>query len=379
MKIINDDSLRAMRAMKRRSVDTIITDPPYGLKFMGKGWDHGVPSSRYWKAALRVAKPGAMLLAFGGTRTYHRLACAIEDAGWEIRDCLMWLYGSGFPKSMDISKAIDKRSRAEREVIGVDPVRAAKLINQQGDYMTKAGWSAGKRSAEITVPSTESAKLWGGWGTALKPAWEPILLAMKPFKGTYADNAMKYGVAGFNINDCRVACNGGSPAAKRRGSAKVYTAAPESEQLGRWPANVILDDEAGELLDGQTGYMKDGMAVNRNKKTGCPSGNKIYGKRNVDTKDVTFGSGGGASRFFYCAKASRKERGEGNNHPTVKPLALMRYLVRLTKMPSGGVVLDPFAGSGTTGLAAKLEGRNCILIEKDAAYCKIIRRRLKKK
>lgn len=303
MNIIHDDCLHAMASMEPNSIDAIITDPPYGLSIMGKGWDHGAPGVPYWQAALRVAKPGAMLLAFGGTRTFHRLACAIEDAGWEIRDCLMWLYGSGFPKSFNIAKATG------------DP-------------------------------------RWDGWGTALKPAWEPILLAMKPCDGAYAVNATKHGVAGLNIDGCRV-------------------------ESGRWPANVILDEEAGALLDQQTGTLTSGRGAVKKKSAAGSQGNAL-GKesRPVGTEIPCYGDSGGASRFFYCAKASKKERGEGNHHPTVKPLALMWYLVRLTKTPTGGVVLDPFAGSGATGLACAAEGRDCLLIEQDAAYCNIIRHRI---
>lgn len=350
--IYQGDCLQIMPTLDANSIDTIITDPPYGLSFMGKEWDHGIPGVPFWEAALRVAKPGAMLLAFGGTRTHHRLMSAIEDAGWEIRDCLMWLYGSGFPKSMDISKAIDKAAGAK----------------------------------------TDAAKEWDGWGTALKPAWEPIILAMKPLDGTFVQNAQEHGVAGLNIDGCRIGDevvtthsrgnNGAFP--KRPGEKTVEESGRKTDQRnieakpreGRWPANVILDEEAGAILDEQSGYQKDGVAVSRNKKTGESSGNKVYGKRNVDLKDVTYGGGGGASRFFYCAKASKSEKGDFNNHPTVKPLKLMEYLCRLTATPTGGTVLDPFMGSGSTGLACKNTGREFIGIELNQEYFNIAARRL---
>ena len=335
------DCREVMASMAASSVDAIVTDPPYGLSFMGKGWDHGVPGVEFWTEALRVAKPGAHLLAFGGARTYHRLTCAIEDAGWEIRDCVMWVYGSGFPKSLDVSKAIDKAAGAERDVGPVDPARAGRLVNQSGDYTTDAGWSAGGRKVTIDPPATPEAQQWQGWGTALKPAWEPIIVARKPFKGTVAANVLEHGTGAVNVDGCRVE---GEPwkahAATGLGSVKFFTQGetPVIEKAphaaGRWPANLIHDgsDEATE-----------GM--------------------------------GDASRYFYCAKASKADRGEGNNHPTVKPTALMRYLCRLVT-PPGGIVLDPFCGSGSTGKAAVREGFGFIGIEREAEYARIARCRI---
>jgi DNA modification methylase len=381
------DCREQMKSLPDASVDSIITDPPYGLEFMGKDWDSfkgetngfrraenpndvgranvfgrtsargpeykggscgagmskpGIgeretawPSHKGWNRArctncghlthggspcvcdnpnvvcldrervcafqewslswaieaLRVVKPGGMLLAFGGTRMYHRLSCAIEDAGWEIRDCLMWLYGTGFPKSK----------------------------NLDGDFK--------------------------GWGTALKPAWEPIILAMRPCEGTFAQNALKHGVAGLNIDGSRIGTEPGELTPRNNsGTSTLLSLGFEGKPttiypspLGRWPANIILDEEAGAMLDETTG---------------------------------------GASRFFYSAKVSKADRGEGNNHPTVKPLSLMRYLCRLTKTPTGGIVLDPFMGSGSTGVAAFMEGRDFIGIEQSEEYYDIACKRI---
>jgi DNA modification methylase len=422
-RVVHADCLDAMREMPDASIDAIVTDPPYGLAFMGKNWDHGVPGVPFWAEAFRVAKPGAHLVAFGGTRTYHRLACAIEDAGWEVRDCLSWLYGSGFPKSLDVSKAIDKKkddwadiaavvrfledarqisgvSRkqvenhfgtvnigqafftltpgskprvpmwnqweklktllgfsdamdaevwrlngrkgkpgdawAEREVVGSQ--RGTTLAVAPGQGMDRA-----TTDLPITAPATDAAKQWQGWGTALKPGWEPAILARKPLVGTVASNVLAHGTGAINVDGCRIEGN-------------------------RWPANVAFDEAAAHALDEQTG---------------------------------------GASRFFYTAKASRSERNAGceniearpqdptreldaaggnnprnrgaaprvNSHPTVKPVALMRWLVRMVTPPKG-VVLDPFCGSGTTLVAAIEEGFDCIGVEREAEYVAIIEARI---
>jgi len=317
------DCRDVMATLPAESVDAIVCDPPYGLSFMGKGWDHGVPGVDFWVEALRVLKPGGHLIAFGGTRTYHRLAVAIEDAGFEVRDCLMWLYGSGFPKSLDVSKAMDKQAGAEREVVGVKENSFGRKPGG-GDGWDEAitGGQSSNHIFNITAPNTDLAKQWHGWGTALKPAYEPAILARKPLRGTVADNVAQWGTGGLNIDGCRVGDEG-----------------------GRWPANVILDEEAAAALDEQSG---------------------------------------GASRFFYTAKASRSEREAGldgveaqraNHHPTVKPIALMRYMIRLVA-PRGAVVLDPFMGSGSTGCAAMVEGMQFIGIDITPEYVDIARRRL---
>jgi len=425
------DSLAVLPTLPADSVDAIVTDPPYGLSFMGKDWDHGVPGVAFWVEALRVAKPGAHLLAFSGSRTYHRLASAIEDAGWEIRDQIMWVYGSGFPKSLDVSKAIDKQDARDEQLerryrftawvrsTGVTPreiseatetdmghhysthptqplIMTRKHLEQcrhlLGDVpewverecdirsiesrnfasrevvdarmMTdgtkaKVGFAGSAHSPDydgtmrlvnITAPASEEAKRWNGWGTALKPAHEPIVVARKPLAGTVAENVLKYGTGGINVDGCRVGTDGGTTKANiRKGETNGERAGMSFREdisfrcdiatinAGRWPANFIHDgsDEA-----------TDGLGI--------------------------------AARFFYCAKASKADRDEGcegNHHPTVKPTDLMRYLCRLVT-PPGGLVLDPFTGSGSTGKAALLEGFRFVGVELSEDYAAIARARL---
>lgn len=375
------DCLVVMPTLEAESVDTIITDSPYGLKFMGMPSDHEVPGTPFWLEALRVAKPGASLLAFGGTRTFHRLACAIEDAGWIIRDTIMWVYGQGFPKSHNISKAIGKKNGCR-----------------------------------------EASEQWEGWGTALKPAWEPIIVAMKPNDGTFAQNAINYGVAGMWIDGGRIPINpdvddprlGGNGSWDTSNAAKnIYEGGYAGERVGssckgRWPANLIHDgsSEIADLFPHTTSGK-------------CPDGFEggfsadIYGEyaENRIDPDTIYGDSGSAARFFYAAKISTKERHAGleglfwmkdkesacgytrveqeewemlpegqrrvgNIHNTVKPVELMRYLCRITKTPTGGIVFDPFMGSGTTGVGALLEGREFVGIELDADYSEIAWKRL---
>ena len=347
MTLLHGDCLEVMRTLDENSIDTIITDPPYGLEFMGKDWDNGVPGIRFWEQALRIAKPGAIMLAFGGTRTYHRLVCAIEDAGWEIRDMIEYVYGSGFPKSHNISKAMDKEQ------------------------------------------STPEAQLWDGWGTALKPAHEPIVVAMKPLDGTFVNNALTWGVAGLNIDGARVEHNEpeiftdrtADKFGRTHAGGNGWRGKPEEQKLaspnssGRFPANLIHDGS-----DEVTGLFPQTKTGGSYCKTDC--GDSMFGKRKVDTVMNTDNINGSAARFFYCAKSSRRERnaglpeGETCSHPTVKPIELMRYLVRLTKTPTGGVVLDPFMGSGTTGCACELEGREFIGIEMNEEYIEIAEKRI---
>ena len=312
------DCLDVMAEFPDNSIDSIVTDPPYGLKFMSKEWDREVPGIPFWEEALRVVKPGAHMLAFGGTRTHHRLMTAIEDAGWEIRDCIMWIYGSGRPKSLDISKAIKK--------------------------------------IEI-----ENAEEWDGWGTGLKPAYEPIILARKPVEGTIAENVLAWGCGGINIDICRVESESSTNPAI----------------LGRWPGNIILDEESGILLDYQSGNKCGAAAPVKKGYNGESKG--IYGNfaEKGDNGKSFRGDTGGASRFFYCAKASRSERGEDNDHLTVKPLALIRYLIRLIT-PLGGLTLDMFAGSGTAAEAALDEGMEFVCIDIDPHHIDIIKNRVKK-
>lgn len=370
MSIIHGDCLEVMKTFPDNHFSAIVTDPPYGLSFMGKGWDHEVPGVEYWNNFVRVLKPGGFLLAMGGTRTFHRLACALEDAGFKIRDCISWLYGSGFPKS--------------HNHFGLE-----------------------------------------GYGTALKPAWEPIIVAMKPCDGTFKQNAQKWGQAGINIAACRIGTdlipNSNNHTSFQKWkeqdgrTPKEVSKGEPTWSKGRWPANLILDEEAGKMLDEQSGITKSV----RGKRGNVPDirGNSYNdcGSHRIEDTDYCRGhsDSGGASRFFYCAKASSSERNDGlygmeekespyapmgintnegiinrggnpenqkktqqNFHPTVKPLKLMEYLIKLVMPPSGGLLLDPFAGSGTTILAAKRLGFEAIGIEKSEEYCEIARARV---
>jgi DNA modification methylase len=393
-----------MPTLAECSVDSIVTDPPYGLAFMGKDWDHSVPGERFWREAMRVAKPGAHLLAFGGTRTFHRLACAIEDAGWEIRDTVMWVYGSGFPKSLDVGKAIDKAAGMEREVLGY-------TVNARPNRVGKETKLSGLQTigGEITAPATVAARQWQGWGTALKPAWEPIIVARKPLDGTVAENVQRWGTGAVNVDGCRVSHNGSIANANSGGQGAGYDAhntpdrkygnglggiVSEPHSLGRWPANLIHD--GSDEVCGLFPSVKAGVAVN-SKRASQFIPNEIYGKGwKHSGKDEGYGDSGSAARFFYCAKASKADRDAGvagvagvgalrdggrqsmprkNHHPTVKPHALMRYLCRLVT-PPGGVVLDPFCGSGSTGKAAKAEGFGFVGVELSPDYCEIARARM---
>lgn len=398
------DCIKVMHTLLDASVDAIVTDPPYELGFMGKGWDRsGIANSvEMWSEALRVLKPGGHLAAFGGTRTYHRMACAVEDAGFEIRDCLAWMYGSGFPKSMDVSKAIDKAAGHWR--------------GRAGSVLTGNGAMAGPNYARTPKgdPITAAAAAAAGWGTALKPAYEPIVLARKPLVGTVAANVLQYGTGAINVDGCRI--EGAPPSVPQPvfNSPTGHTYGFKSgkwrngqmsEASGRWPANVLLDEEAAAILDQTVGESRDGVAVRRNGVSGGEIGPP--GSKAVGTPDLGYG-GGGPSRFFYTAKASRSEREAGlenieaqrrhdaesrdedapgsdnprlrvnarrNDHPTVKPLDLMVWLCRLVT-PSGGVILDPFNGSGTTGMGALDEGFRYIGIEREERYIEISRHRI---
>lgn len=396
--------------MPDNSVDSIVTDPPYGLSFMGKKWDYDVPSVEVWAECLRVLKPGGYLLSFAGTRTQHRMAINIEDAGFEIRDMIAWVYGSGFPKSMDVSKAIDKAAGAKREVVGEDP-QAARRNKNTSKFSGCYGSIEDKPSCPLTAPATEEAKQWGGWGTALKPALEPITVARKPFKGTVAANVLAHGTGALNIDGCRVgwpdgkAPEIGTPA--WGGPAKKLTAVPgqegetveraEPHAAGRWPANLVHDgsQEVLALFPANAGAS---APVKGTEDSAASTGN-VTGKRSR-VKGAFHADSGSAARFFYCAKASRKDRNEGlpdpgpqfqrgttlrkventdtkgNNHPTVKPTDLMAYLCRLVT-PPGGIVLDPFMGSGSTGKAAMREGFRFTGIEMDPDYFEIAKARIK--
>jgi hypothetical protein len=371
--------------MPADSVDAIVTDPPYGLGFMGKAWDSLPPGVPWAAECLRVLKPGGHLLAFGGARTSHRLACAIEDAGLEIRDSIAWLYGSGFPKSLDVSKAIDKAAGAEREIVGLNPNgRNVEPLRYGGD---NARPNLANNPPHITAPATPDAERWQGWGTALKPAHEPIVVARKPFPGTVAANVTAHGTGALNVDGCRIH-SVDVPAGRTRHGGGVVGAGssfelPDSrgtQPAGRWPANVVLDESQAEALDQQSGILhsQDPQTRYRAKDpawspSGTPRGD--HGNRT----QATGADSGGASRFFYVAKAPTRERPRvhGVAHPTVKPLALMRWLVRLVT-PPGGTVLDPFAGSGTTLEAAVLEGFGAVGIEREADYLPLVLARLER-
>lgn len=354
-----------------------------GGGFMGQAWDGGDIAFRpeTWREVLRVCKPGAMLLAFGGTRTFHRLACAIEDAGWELRDCIMWLYGSGFPKSLDISKAIDARelyggsnSRRLRQAGAARPgaVDASASLPNNGVMSEdrRVGMTGG-------APATDAAREWSGWGTALKPAWEPIIVAMKPLDGTFSENAQRWGVAGLHIDGARI---GSESTVRNQNAGPTWSGEYKGgerlngSESGRWPANVAFDEAAAAMLDEQSGE-RPGAVSNGSKTQRGLAGTdtfKIRERPQIPGRADT----GGASRFFYTAKASKSDRGYGNDHPTVKPVALLKYLCKLTETPTGGEILDPFGGSMTTLVAAREAGRRCVGIDIEESHCLIGRKRL---
>jgi len=495
------DCLDVLKSLPDSSVDSVCTDPPYGIAFMGQAWDQpgefgsqrkiGTPGVRQrrpgrtalasrgsmeaglydlspramgnfqqwceaWAAeCLRVLKPGGHLLSFGGTRTYHRLTCAVEDAGFEIRDSIAWLYGSGFPKSLDVSKAIDRAAGAEREVLR----RRSYEFTDGGGYSGNLNTSKPRsESAEITAPATDAARTWQGWGTALKPAFEPIVVGRKPLAGTVAANVLAHGTGALNIDGCRVGFasesdrdsaqaladlrakgrrlgvlgepgQGSSLQAAVSGDTRTGDEKTSTHAAGRWPANVLLDDSQSDALDAMSGTSGGGAAraVKRERNKGWCNSSPGEGVGALDN----YGDSSGASRFFptfkYTAKAPTVERvrlpkdgaGEGRvtglggkvrqcnvcgsrainsgateltcghedhtwvdnprpenvAHPTVKPLDLMRWLVRLVT-PPGGTVLDPFAGSGTTAEACLLEGFRCITIEREADYLPLIVQRI---
>lgn len=457
------------------SVEAIVTDPPYGLSFMGEEWDHAVPGVPFWEEALRVLKPGGHLLAFGGTRIYHRLTAAIEDAGFEIRDCLSWMYGTGFPKSHDLGRAVD-------EELGADPDNPERW-RQEEHFTGRGGKSLGAETMfgqanldedhpsegkrHVYVPKSEKGEAWDGFGTALKPGWEPIVLAMKPTEGTFAENALAHGVAGLNVDGCRIRVRGERPNLERTDPEPAVTAyndglsgskAAGSTDEGRWPANAVLSHTrwcrpagtarvesggrkdrpedtsgegptyGGELNEKQSPGYADEDGREEVEVWDCPPCCPV---RQLDEHTGELGTGhagarkagdgmfelpehgdwgsyedaGGASRFFYCAKASRSEREAGlenfekerpvfgddggtyqglsnsesdraNLHPTVKPIDLCRWLVRLVTRP-GHTVLDPFMGSGSTGCAAVQERRNFVGVDNEPEYVPVARARIR--
>jgi site-specific DNA-methyltransferase (adenine-specific) len=386
MKLLLGDCLDKLKELEDNSVDSIVTDPPYGLSFMGKKWDYDVPSQDIWEECLRVLKHGGHLLSFAGSRTYHRMAVRIEDAGFEIRDQIMWVYGSGFPKSMNIGKGVDKKLGNERELVERPKSEQRPNADNNRDKNKDVGGFAMSDNKYKSVGNSE----WEGWGTALKPAHEPIVMARKPLsEKTVVDNVLEWGTGGINIDGCRIGTEkvlshyAGSSSSETYGwnkGDKKESGKDYYNNEGRFPANIIFDEEAGKILDEQSGHLKSGfmkagtprlMSDNPNKNT--------YGKWNPDTvANDTYGDKGGASRFFYCPKASKKDRNEGNTtnqHPTVKPTDLMLYLIRLIT-PKGGTTLDPFMGSGSTGKAAIRGGFDFIGIEREEEYFDISKARI---
>jgi site-specific DNA-methyltransferase (adenine-specific) len=397
--LYNKDCLEVMKTWDDNVIDTVITDPPYLLAIMNNNWDKALPSIDIWKELLRVSKPGAILMAFGHTRTYHRLACLIEDAGWELIDTISWMYGKGMPKGLNICNALKKVAKK-------DNINLEEEINK-----------------------------WNGWATTLKPSWEPITVAMKPCEGGFVENALKWGVCGFNIDECRIELQkegedsrlGGRGSWKTdKGMKKVYGGGLAGNEIsssskGRFPSNTILTHhpdckmsgletvEKGDchpdcpikILDDQSGILKSGNNCVRRREGKFLEHGGLGKSGDVQT---TYGDVGTASRFFYCAKASsddrffycticndayprteEKEHMHGNPegdikhliyHPAVKPQGILKFLTKLSKTPTGGTVLDPFMGSGSMALACISENRKFIGIDQELIYCKISRKRI---
>ena len=420
VEVHHGDCLDVLKTLPDCSIDAVVTDPPYELGFMGKSWDSsGIAfNTQVWAECLRVLKPGGHILAFGGSRTWHRLAVAVEDAGFELRDSIAWLYGSGFPKSLDISKAIDKVHGAQREEWPTLPMQKKGEVgeiskNRRCAICLKALASGNPCQCDRSEKAiTPDAQKWQGWGTALKPAFEPIVVGRKPLTGTVAENVLEWGTGGLNIDGTRigtetVTINTFDNGAKPFGDA-VGEPFSSRQSQGRWPSNVMLDEYTAALIDEQSGIS---VSKSGGKSETHPSP-MDWGKENSDVPRGGFNDSGGASRFFYVAKASKRDRNEGldeleattagdmvdreegsagmnspragagrtsgakNFHPTVKPTDLMRQLVRLVT-PPGGTVLDPFTGSGSTGKATILEGFKFVGIELTEEYLPIIEGRLR--
>jgi site-specific DNA-methyltransferase (adenine-specific) len=406
IKLLLGDCLNKLKDLDDNSIDSIVTDPPYGLSFMGKKWDYDVPSQEIWEECIRVIKPGGYLLAFAGSRTYHRMAVRIEDAGFEIRDQIMWIYGSGFPKSLNIGKAVDKLQGNERAVVET-------YIKKSGDFN---GNGIGRGNYDdIELQKTKGNSLYEGWGTALKPAHEPIVMARKPLlEKTVVDNVLEWGTGGINIDASRIGTEQrtykgmSSNKPEGAGTFRDDNSIPkdiENTVQGRFPANIIFDEEAGKILDEQSGISKStGGRIEKKTGWGEFGGN---GNKEIIDGQPGFGDVGGASRFFYCPKTSKTDRNEGldgfeekkqdlsrkegkvggdnprnrgvnkrkNHHPTVKPTDLMLYLIRLVT-PKNATTLDPFMGSGSTGKAAVRGGFDFIGIEREEEYMRIAESRI---
>jgi len=431
IKLMQGDNILSLKKLPENSIDSVVTDPPYGLSFMNKKWDYEVPSVEFWKEVLRVLKPGGHVLSFGGTRTFHRMVVNMEDAGFEIRDQIMWIYGSGFPKSLNIGKAFDKKSGNEREEY-IDEDFIKRNPNNTGcntlHHNDKDGITQNKN--ETAGIKTKGNSQYEGWGTALKPANEPICLARKPLsEKTIVDNVIKWGTGGINVDGCRIDLNGDDTSRKITDNkndiniinSKNVGSQDDKWKEGRFPANILFDEEAAQVLDNQSGNIKSTGSTR--KKENEYDGTSYKGKNELGKSSNPYaGENGGASRFFYVAKVSKKERnlglddfeekettgqincmkcencnkyyqaGDGrelckcdepklkppvtkNFHPTLKPINLMTYLCRLVT-PPGGIVLDPFMGSGSTGISACLEGFRFVGMELDEDYFKIAEARI---
>jgi site-specific DNA-methyltransferase (adenine-specific) len=422
-KLMLGDNIESLKKLPDNSVDSVVTDPPYGLSFMGKKWDYDVPSVEFWMEIYRVLKPGAHVLSFGGTRTYHRMVVNIEDAGFEIRDQIQWIYGSGFPKSHNIGKAVDKLEGNERELIA------------EGGHcgvFSHAGNGTPQDIKDYTAKVTKGTSPYEGWGTAFKPANEPICVARKPLsEKSVAENVLKWGTGGINIDGCRVSGeswgsrpNTNKPKLSSYGNTKTINIGGEYNTEGRFPANIILECICDEVIKGEKGEIKKNTinksfgdncygdstnsfeGINNYKDKGdthtdpnCPcrlldeqSGitktkadlNYKHNKTNSEG-DVFQSRGtytpredkGGASRFFYQAKVSKAERNMSGkcSHPTLKPIQLMSYLCKLVT-PENGIILDPFSGSGSTGISALLNDFRFIGMEKEQEYFDIMEKRI---
>ena len=442
IKLHTGDSSKVLKKYPDNHFDSIVTDPPYGIEFLGKDWDKNTGAIEVWQECLRVLKPGGHILAFSAARTYHRLATNLEDIGFEIRDQIMWIYGSGFPKGQDMGKLIEKRKgkkvKEKYDNTSYEDTRTVKnsghgtsgrcnKCNSSG-WITGNGYKCPSKDPDCPQPWI-SPKLneWSGWKTGLKPAHEPIVMATKPFKGSTIDNVLKHGTGAINIDDTRVEVTdtktfaGNSigyktvPEEKRTGDniygfKKQDADEPIQTPQGRYPANVIMSEEEGKVLDEKTGIIKS-VGGKRKKEDGDYSGSgyTIKNQKGADTNLYVNEPPKGASKYYYCPKVSRKERNIGcdmhepmtakdvgpwsetgerlavkldkmttkhNNHPTVKPVALMKYLVTLVT-PKGGKVLDPFNGSGSTGMAVKEFGGEYVGIDLNKDYIRIAKKRIK--
>lgn len=396
-KIINEDTLYALKQLPDNSYHAALSDPPYGISFMNKSWDYNIPTIDVWKELYRILKPGAHILVFGGTRTFHRNTVNIEDAGFEIRDCISWLYGSGFPKSHNVAKALDKLEGATPTIVGSWKPQGTARPNKGKKGHSAARTSAADASYEpedailpITAPTSDLAKLWSGYGTALKPAWEPIIVARKPLVGTIAANVKLHNAGAVNIDGTRIGraaddisgwSQTGSDASENvamSGSNTARAAKPDAAK--RWPANVILDEIAGTMLDAQSGNRPSTLS-------GKADPNSTHSNAYSNDGKSSFGAGnshvyaddGGASRFFYSAKVSKKERNLGciNNHPTLKPISLTTYLAKLILPATNGSILIPYCGTGSEIIGALSAGwKDVVGIELDAGYAEVAAERI---